>query len=185
MRLAYADPPYYGCCRLYAHHHPDGRCWDDLDTHARLIDRLAEFDAWAMSLTSNSLRLILPLCPEGVRVAAWVKPFAVYKPGVNPGYCWEPVIFRSDNLGREGAKIRDFLSEPIRIGPNRKNTDGAFVPGAKSWRFSWWIFDLLGAQPTDEFHDLFVGSGAVTEAWERYRQRERIDQQDLFGGHAA
>lgn len=24
LRLAYADPPYLGCCALYDHHHPDG-----------------------------------------------------------------------------------------------------------------------------------------------------------------
>ena len=29
MKLAYADPPYLGCCRLYEHFHPDGLCWDD------------------------------------------------------------------------------------------------------------------------------------------------------------
>ena len=176
MRFAYADPPYLGCCKLYDHFHPDGRCWDDIETHATLVDRLAEYDAWAMSGTSGSLRHLLPLCPDDVRVGAWVKPFAVYKPGVNPGYCWEPVIFSGPNLGREGAAIRDFLSEPVRIGPNRKNADGALVPGAKSWRFCWWVFDLLGATPDDEFHDLFVGSGAVGRAWDLYCQRERIEQ---------
>lgn len=33
MKFAYADPPYLGCCKLYDHFHPDGRCWDDVDTY--------------------------------------------------------------------------------------------------------------------------------------------------------
>ena len=176
MRFAYADPPYLGCCGLYDHHHPDGRCWDDLDTHARLIDRLAEFDAWAMSLSAPSLRDIAPLCPPEARVGAWVKPFAAFKPNVNPGYCWEPVIFVGPNLGRDVDTVRDWVAANITL--KRGFT------GAKPVAFCWWVFDLLGAQPTDEFHDLFVGSGAVAEAWDLYRQRERIDQLTL-GGDAA
>lgn len=53
MKYAYADPPYVGMCRTYDHHHeaPYG-CWDDLHTHADLIDDLmTEFpDGWALSL---------------------------------------------------------------------------------------------------------------------------------------
>src|SRR5690606_1435371 len=58
VRLAYADPPYLGCCRLYQHHHPDGRCWDDLETHRLLVERLCDEypDGWALSATSSSLR---------------------------------------------------------------------------------------------------------------------------------
>ena len=39
------------------------------------------------------------LCPSGVRIGALVKPFAVFKTGVNPAYAWEPVIFRLGNPG--------------------------------------------------------------------------------------
>lgn len=174
MRFAYADPPYYGLCKLYDHDHPDGRCWDDLDTHARLIDRLAEFDAWAMSLHTPTLRDVLPLCPQDARVGAWVKPFASFKLGVNPAYCWEPVIFRGGRKrNRTERTVRDFIAENITL---RRG-----FTGAKPVAFCWWVFDLLGAQPTDEFHDLFTGSGAVTEAWDLYRQRERIDQLTLGG----
>lgn len=52
-RFAYLDPPYFGLCNRYDHNHPagdrpfDGRCWDDLETHVRLI-------AWALSLSSTA-----------------------------------------------------------------------------------------------------------------------------------
>src|SRR5260370_36642323 len=96
MRFAYADPPYLGCCgKFYKHYHPDGLCWDDLTTHKLLISRLAAKypDGWAMSASSVSLQQILPLCPKGVRIAAWVKPFCIFKKGVRPAFAWEPVIF--------------------------------------------------------------------------------------------
>jgi hypothetical protein len=62
VNFAYADPPYLGCCSLYQHFHPDGRCWDDAETHRLLIERLrAEFpDGWAMSASAPSLRVLLP-----------------------------------------------------------------------------------------------------------------------------
>ena len=60
--------------------------------HALLIAHLETFDAWALSCSSPSLPRILPLCPEDIRVMAWVKPFASFKKDVNPAYAWEPVI---------------------------------------------------------------------------------------------
>ena len=118
MKFAYADPPYLGYCSYYQHNHPNGLCWDDIGTHKALIDRLNRDypDGWAMSLTSTTLRDILPLCPADCRVAAWVKPFASYKPGVNPAYCWEPLIFRG---GRKYSKTdktrRDYVSANIAL----------------------------------------------------------------------
>ena len=151
MRFAYADPPYLGCCRLYAHHHPDGLCWDDLDTHRHLIDRLVEEypDGWAMSASSVSLRAILPLCSEGVRVAAWVKPFHVFKKGVRPAYAWEPVIFaggRNKNhppplKGGKATTPRDWIAANITL---RKGLTGAKPPAVNAW-----VLDLLGYQPGD------------------------------------
>lgn len=67
MKFAYADPPYFGCCGLYNHYHPDGRCWDDLTTHVALLARLeAEYpDGWMMSLSSPALRhILLGIHPE-------------------------------------------------------------------------------------------------------------------------
>ena len=65
MRFCYADPPYLGCGALYATEHPDAAVWNDIETHRELIARLCRDypDGWAMSLSSPSLRAILPLFP--------------------------------------------------------------------------------------------------------------------------
>jgi hypothetical protein len=171
VRFAYADPPYLGCCRLYDHHHPDGRCWDDLATHEALIHRLVdEFpDGWALSLSSPSLRSILPLCPSDVRVAAWAKSFCAFKRGVRPAYAWEPVVFwrgRNPNAGhahpppeKGGAQTtpKDFVVEPITL---KKG-----LTGAKPARVCAWVLDLLGAVAEDDVVDLFPGTGAMGRAF--------------------
>lgn len=168
MRFAYADPPYFGQgVKHYGALHPEAAAYDTLDGHRALVDRLAsEFpDGWALSLSSPSLRLILPLCPDDCRVGAWVKPFASFKPNVNPAYAWEPVVFRG---GRERERreptIRDYCSAGITL--------RAGFPGAKPDPFCWWVFDLLGMRPADEFCDLFPGSGAVTRAWESWKRAQ-------------
>lgn len=160
MRFAYVDPPYLGMgAKMYGHLHPEAAEFDKIETHAALIDRLsAEYGAWAYSLTSTTLQDILPLCPADVRVGAWVKPFCSFKPNVNPAYAWEPVIFRGGRKrDRASRTVRDFVSTPITMLRG--------FPGAKPAAFCWWIFDLLGAEPEDEFHDIFPGSGAVGRAW--------------------
>lgn len=159
MRFAYADPPYLGCCKLYDHYHPDGLCWDDVDTHKLLVARLdAEFsDGWAMSLSSPSLKRILPLCADDVRVMAWVKPFAIFKPNVNPGYCWEPVIVSGGRRrGRDLPTTRDWVSCNITL---KKG-----LTGAKPLAVCEWILDVLNVQPGDEVVDLFPGTGIMDEA---------------------
>lgn len=168
MRFAYADPPYLGMCKRYYHEHHGGGCWDDIETHRALIERMGEYDGWALSLTSGNLRTILPMCPESVRVAAWVKPFGVFKVNVNPAYVWEPVIFRPAHvsLGRGIPTVRDWLAESITLKRG--------IVGAKPERFALWLFDLLGVQPGDEFHDLFPGSGAVTAAYERWQAQQPL-----------
>lgn len=155
MQFAYADPPYYGCCARYKHHHPDGLCWDDLATHRKLIDQLVTDypDGWAMSLSSTTLQDLLPLCPAGVRVAAWTKPFAAFKRNVRVAYTWEPVIvYRGRVSSKDGAMVsRDFLAEAITL---RKG-----FTGAKPERFCRWVLDLLGWKPGDEVNDLYAGTG--------------------------
>jgi hypothetical protein len=164
VRFAYADPPYLGCCGLYDHYHPDGLCWDDLETHRLLIDRIvADFpDGWALSASEPSLRDLLPLTPRLTRTAPWVKPFASFKPNVNPAHAWEPVLFFGGRKrDRTEPTISDYVAVPITL---RRG-----LVGAKPQAFSWWVFALLGAQADDEFVDLFPGTGGVTEAWERWR----------------
>lgn len=160
MKFAVADPPYYGMgARMYGHLHPDAAAYDSLDTHEALIGRLSsDYEAWALCLSSVTLRDILPLCPPDVRVGAWVKPFASFKPAVNPAYCWEPVIFRGGRRRDRRAKtIRDYVSCEIAMKRG--------FPGTKPAPFAWWIFDFLGALPDDEFCDIFPGSGAIGRAW--------------------
>lgn len=159
MRLAYADPPYLGCCKLYDHFHgDDGRCWDDLDTHRRLIDRLdSEFDGWAYCMTSTSLPQLAPLMPAGARVAAWVKPFAAFKRNVRIAYTWEPVLFSPGrDRSTDGAPVgRDHLAEPITL---RRG-----FTGAKPQKFNRWVLDLLGYVEGDEVTDLFPGTHGMAE----------------------
>ena len=160
MRLAYADPPYLGCGKRYAEHHPNALDWDDPERHRELIRTLSEFDSWAMSCSSTSLYTLLPMCPADARIAAWTKPFAVFKPHVNPAYTWEPVIFFGGRKGdRSRATVKDHLSHSITL---KKGLVGAKPPA-----FALWIFDLLGAEYGDEFHDLFPGTGVFGLMWQQ------------------
>lgn len=168
MRYAYADPPYLGCCGLYGHRHEGGPwatvqpalcCWDDLVNHRDLIAFLhSEFDGWALSASAPSLKQLLPLCPDDVRVSAWVKPFAIFKPNVNPGYCWEPVIFRGSRKKRDRSEptVRDFLSANITL---KKGLTGVKPP-----EFNQWVLDLLGYRDEDQMFDIFPGKGGMADA---------------------
>lgn len=189
MRFAYADPPYLGQCGQYEHYHPDGRCWDDLSTHAALIERLVtDFpDGWALSLSSPSAALILPLCPLDARWGPWVKTFGAFKRGVRPAYMWEPVIFwrgRNPNAGHPHAPPekngkqttpKDFariemgtvLAEPITL---KKG-----FTGAKPDAFCEWVLDLLNVQPGDEVVDLFPGTGIMGEVATRRTTQLKMD----------
>ena len=155
MKVAYADPPYPG---QVAKHYPGGTEVN----HRVLIGTLNHtFDAWALSTSSPSLANVLALCPDDVRVGAWVKPFASFKKGVHPAYAWEPVIFRgARNRFGEIDTVRDWHSSNITL----QRT----VHGAKPEAFSFWVFHLLGAVPTDAFEDVFPGSGAVSTAWDKW-----------------
>lgn len=168
MKFAYADPPYLGQgSKHYAAQHANAAEYDTLEEHRRLVDRLSsEFPAaWALSLSTPSLYDLLPLCPRGVRIGAWVKPFASFKPNVNPGYCWEPVIFwggrsAKERGGRDVPTVRDYHSANITL---KRGT-----AGAKPDTVAFWLFDFLGVGGGDEFTDLFPGSGAVSRAWREY-----------------
>lgn len=158
MRVAYADPPYPGCADRY----PEQQ---EID-HAALIQRLGrEYpDGWALSTHVPALRMLLPLCPEDVRVGAWVKPFAVFKPNVGVAYAWEPVLFRGGRRRpRTQDTVRDWVAAPITLQRG--------VVGAKPDAFCYWLFEVLNLRPDDDLDDLYPGSGAVTRAWGRWRGR--------------
>ena len=152
MRFAYADPPYPGC----AHRYPEKTEVD----HAQLFRRLVTDypDGWALSTSSVALPYVLALCPvSDYRIGAWVKPFAVFKPNVNPAYAWEPVIFRGGRRGdRTRPTVRDWHSENITL---KKG-----LVGAKPPNFNRWILDLLGYVEGDTLDDLFPGTGGMASA---------------------
>ena len=156
-RYAYADPPYIGQAKK---HYGDA----EVD-HVELIERLVtEYEGWALSCSSPSLQVILGLCPEDVRVMAWVKPFCSFKPNVNPAYAWEPVIVSGGRKrGREVETVRDWVSEPITL---RRG-----LVGVKPRAFCFWLFSVLNLEMGDTFDDLYPGTGAVTDAWCEWRAR--------------
>ena len=170
MRFAYADPPYMGQAKK--HYGKEASYAGEVD-HGELIDRLCcEFpDGWALSASTPSLRHILPLCPDDVRIAAWVKPFAAFKVNVNPAYAWEPVLFRGGRKrSRKEQTVRDWVSAVITLQRG--------LPGVKPEPFCFWLFDLLGLQYGDELVDLFPGSGAVTRAFERWQGQLALSSRD-------
>jgi hypothetical protein len=174
MKFAYADPVYLGQSRLYPEH-PESYLWDDPETHRILIEWLVyEFpDGWGLSCSTPSLRVLLPMCPEDVRIASWVKTFCAFKKGVRPCYAWEPVIFwrgRNKNhpppeKGGKQTTPKDFLLDdtdvesPAFAGPITLKKG---LTGAKPEKFCRWVLDLLNVRPGDEFHDIYPGTGVMT-----------------------
>lgn len=169
MRAAYADPPYIGMAKRF--YSADPQC-AEVD-HRELISRLCdEYDAWALSLHSPALKTVLPMCPDDVRVMAWVKPFASYKPGVGVAYAWEPILVRlSRKRSRQQRTVRDWVAVNITLQRG--------LVGAKPTALCYWLFSVLNLDPGDEFHDMYPGSGAVTKAWEAWKQLHSTTQQEL------
>lgn len=154
--FAYADPPYLGLSKKY---------YQDEPTYAGEVDQAAliaslrsdaTLTGWALSASSGSLATLLPLCPRGARVCAWVKPIGVSAQTWGSHSTWEAVIVVGGRPTRPG--IRDWL----RAMPAR---GGGSLIGRKPIAFCAWLFDLLGMRPGDEFRDLFPGSGIVSRAW--------------------
>jgi hypothetical protein len=160
MRFAYADPPYPG--QAVKHYSHDPRC-AEVDYNALMAEMCEQYDGWAMSLGSVNLYDVLrmPNMPRDHHIGAWVKPFAAFKANVNPAYTWEPVIFWGGRrIGRDVPTVKDHVIESITL---RRG-----LSGAKPHRFSVWLFEMLGMQLDDELVDLFPGTGAVTEAWQKW-----------------
>lgn len=190
MRLAYADPPYPGRAHLYEGHRDFG---GEVD-HAELVARLAAgYDGWALSTSAVALRTVLPMCPSGARVLAWVKHTVRVS--------WEPVIVVS---AREPHGVRDWIQVEPDAHQWRDRPDG-YVIGQKPKAFCRWLFEWLGADQDDTLDDLFPGSGQVSETWREWvaqpglpmfrsaaaegraarRARANASPPDLFGSAAA
>lgn len=166
VKLAYADPPYPGMSHYYRDHPDYG---GEVDHEKLMADLDAKYDSWALSTASTTLREVLAVAPEGVRIASWVKPFASFKPGVSPAYTWEPVLFRTPNRNnKQGRTIRDhFMGDAVACNITLQKG----LVGAKPRDFCFWVFELLGAKPGDDFVDVFPGTGGVSEAWRAWSQR--------------
>ena len=168
LRVAYADPPYIGQAKRHYADHPDYA--GEVD-HVALIGRLVrEYpDGWALSCSTPTLRVLLPLCPDDARIGAWVKPWAVWKPGMGVAYAWEPLIWRGGRKrSRKQATARDWVTANAVM---RRRSDRNQTKGSKPDAFCFWLFELLNLHTGDTLHDIFPGSGAVTNAWERYQRQ--------------
>jgi hypothetical protein len=167
VKLGYADPPYPGCAHLYRDH-PDYA--GEVD-HAELIARLdREHDGWLLHTTSNALRDLLPLTPKTARVMAWVKPFAAFKRNVSVAYAWEPVIVKPARKPVVTGRVvmRDWIAASSTL---KKG-----LVGAKPADVCLWAFEVLGAHPDDEFHDLYPGTGIVAATWVAWRHMVRAKE---------
>lgn len=159
--VAYADPPYPGQSLKHYGDHPDYA--GEVD-HAELIDRMdSTYDGWLLHTSSVALPSILPLCPSGVRIMAWVKPFAAFKRNVSVAYAWEPVIVKAARKPVVSGRIvmRDWVSESITLKRG--------LTGAKPEAVCRWAFEMLGLEPQDVLVDLFPGTGAVSAAWQAWQ----------------
>lgn len=165
IRVAYADPPYMGLAGRYYRNEPTFA--GEVD-HGALLERLRvdAFDGWALSASAESLQVLLPMCPVGVRVCPWVKPHGVPEATRGIHNAWEPVIVWGGRQRPPG--VRDWLSAlPAR--------GGGDLMGRKPLRFCCWLFDLLGMQAGDELVDIFPGTGVVSRAWAEVSRGARGD----------
>lgn len=165
MNLAYADPPYPGEAKRHYADHPDYA--GEVDQHALIKHLVSDYDGWALSTSNRALREILSWCPPSVRTLAWCKPIAPPFPkhGV---YGWEPVVV---SWARDPpSDLRDTLTASPEQYTFRRKPEG-YVTGSKPPAFCRWLFAWLGAEPGDEFTDLFPGSRAVTDAWTAFDQQ--------------
>jgi hypothetical protein len=170
LRIGYADPPYPGCAFMYKDH-PDYA--GEVD-HADLIARLErDYDGWVLHTSSTAgLRAVMPLITglDGVRVMGWMKSFAAYKRNVSVAYAWEPVIVKAARkpVVSSRAVMRDWIETPAVKAPITLKRG---LTGAKPEAVCHWAFEMVGARPEDEMHDMFPGTGAVSRAWETWRKK--------------
>lgn len=166
MRVAYADPPYPGCAHLYRDHED----YAGEVAHSELVTTLEqEYDGYVLHTASTTLGDVLGLYSslgyEMPRVMAWVKPFAAFKANVSVAYAWEPVLVRACRKPVVAGRVvmRDWIAESITLKQG--------LTGAKPEAVCRWAFEVVGLVPDDDLVDLFPGTGAVTRAWESWRDQ--------------
>ncbi len=165
MKIGYADPPYIGCAHLYKDHADYA---GEVD-HKELIDRLqSQYDGWVLhaAATPKSMAILAPLIEQtGARWMTWVKGFAAFKKNVSVAYAWEPVIVKPARKPVVSKRLvmRDWIQESITLKRG--------LTGAKPEAVCHWAFEMVGAHPEDELHDMYIGSGAVTKAWQTWQKK--------------
>lgn len=155
IRVAYADPPYPGLAAAYYAREPTYA--GEVD-HPELIARLVRDypDGWALSTSAESLRDLLPLCPQGAHLCPWVKPIGVPPATLGLHRTWEALIVVGGRQRPPG--VRDWLcAQPARR--------GGTLPGRKPLAFCAFLFRALGLEAGDELVDLYPGTGVVGRAW--------------------
>lgn len=164
-RIGYLDPPYIGQSAKRYKDHPDYA--GEVD-HLELLKSTLQYDGWVLHASSPSLPLLLSWAEDlgigGYRIMAWVKTFAAFKKNVPVAYAWEPVLVypvRKPTVSGRVKPLRDWLAEPITL---KKG-----LTGVKPQKVCRWLFEAVGAEPTDELVDVYPGSGAVTRAWEKWK----------------
>lgn len=161
MRIAYADPPYPGMSKKHYGDHED---YDGEVDHAELIERIdRDYDGWVLHTGASQLKQVLALCPDDVRILAWTKGWASFKPGVSIKYAWEPVLIR-------GARKRPADDPFVRDWFMCNATTNGFV-GGKPRDVCNWIFECMALLADDDLDDLYPGSGAVSAAWIAWRSQ--------------
>ncbi len=165
MRVAYADPPYPGMSGFYIDHPDYG---GEVDHDALVSQLLSDYDGFCLHTASVTLDVVLaafpaPLRDLDCRVMAWVKPFASFKGNVPVAYAWEPVIVKECRkpVVKDAMVYRDWVAENITMKRG--------LVGVKPARVCRWLFEVMGCLPEDELDDLYPGSGAVTDAWNGWR----------------
>lgn len=138
--------------------HPEANEWDHLERHRQLIVQLvAQYDGFALATTPDGLGAYHPL-PVAARVMAWVRTRP--QPGGHRLHSmWEAVVLLTPAERRpraSGLRVPDVLTTPApAIG----------FAGSKPAEWTRWVLDAMGYDPeTDTVHDMFPGSGAVTNA---------------------
>lgn len=168
MRIGYADPPYINCSHLYKDHKDYA---GEVD-HEKLIRSLyQDYDGFILHASSVSLPLFSHLINmNNTRIMAWVKPFAAFKKNVSVAYAWEPVIVKPARKPVVSKRLimRDWIDSSITM---KKG-----LTGAKPEKVCHWAFEVVGAIPDDDLHDMYIGTGAVTKAWDSWRKLFTLPQ---------
>ncbi len=170
--LVYADPPYANCRFRYARKN-SSRQWgrnSRADFMRELIARMdslrAADGACALSMATPELEL-LPLFPSRRRVLAWVKPYAVFRPGVWPAFAWEPVVIWGNLPGRAEQKASQTPPDWFSCPPQKPSKREGAHENPKPEAVMEWVINMALGPRRGPALDLFAGSCTMARVAER------------------